>query len=185
MSTNYIITLCCLFAGLLFDPAGMLRMVLLASCVHELGHILVFVICTHRMPPISAAVGGLTLGSTAGLSLRQELAVAVAGPLANMLAALCFYFLANIKAAYGLYFFMGANICICLYNLLPFGVLDGARILLCLTPPCKVYKLYKVQSCLLWGFAIACLAVLVCAHPAPTACFALILAPAYLLLAQR
>ncbi|MEG0338782.1 MAG: hypothetical protein RR573_02585 [Oscillospiraceae bacterium] len=184
MNINYVITLCCLCAGLLFDPVGILRMVLLASCIHELGHIAAYYICTHSIPPIAVSIGGFSLGSTCKLSTKNELIVLICGPLANIFTALFFAALAYIKAAYLLYFFMGANLCIGIYNLLPFGVLDGARIILCLVPPCKVHKLYTVQNILLILFVIVCICVLLFTMPTGNALIALILAPIYLILCE-
>lgn len=123
-----------LLAGLVFillrDHLGLIRMALAASLLHELGHVAVFRLYKRRWPVLCVSPHGI------GMDLRgewfsptQQLWLAAAGPLANFLlcAGLCLWL--GRRASYAGYFFASANLCVGLFNLLPFGELDGRRIL--------------------------------------------------------
>lgn len=171
----------CLAAGLLWDPMGFLRMALLCSAVHEAGHVLVWRCCSGCWPQIKPGLGGFSL-SGAPLSSGQELAVLCAGPLANFVLAGVLYAMALHRARYGVYFLAAVSLCTGLYNLLPFGVLDGARILENVLPTRFSGALYRVQRALMWMFCLAAPA-LAFALPLPnTARTAALIAPAYLLM---
>ena len=58
----------------------------------------------------------------------QELWVLAAGPLANFIMAALLLQL-HRQASYALYFLAAVSLCTGVYNLMPFGVLDGARLL--------------------------------------------------------
>ena len=125
--------------GLVFIPSELPLALptLSALCIHELGHILAFSLCGEPSPRLSLAPGGLRLASARPLSHRAEGLIALGGPLANLLLA-AFLFMLSIK--YG-----GAReyLSVCailqlsagLWNLLPIGDLDGARILSSLLSP--------------------------------------------------
>ena len=76
---NGVLLLAALSAGLLFDPMGILRMALAASVMHEAGHVLAYVLCTHNMPRLAPSLGGVSLCMDKMLARRQELAVVCAG----------------------------------------------------------------------------------------------------------
>ncbi len=126
-------------AGLLMLPSELpLALVTVAAlAVHEIGHILAFSALGEPAPRLSIAVGGFRLSSETPLSHIGEGAVAAAGPLANLLVGGLFLLLSR--------FFGGASeyLIICgilqlsagLWNLLPIGDLDGARILAALLSP--------------------------------------------------
>ena len=59
----------------------------------------------------------------------QENKVLAAGPLANFFLAGLLYILARHHASYGAYFLAAVSLCTGLYNLLPIGTLDGAKLL--------------------------------------------------------
>lgn len=173
-----------LAAGLLWDPMGLLRMALLCSAVHEAGHMFVWRLCAGRWPRPQPGLGGFSLQG-APLSAGQELAVLCAGPGANFLLAAALCLMALHRARYGVYFLAAVSLCTGLYNLLPFGVLDGARILENLLPARFAGPLYRVQRALLWAFCLAA-PVLAFALPLPAAArVAAILAPGYLLAQGR
>lgn len=155
-----VITLACLCAGLLFDPAGFLRLALLASFIHEAGHIVFYIICKFKLPKLTLTAGGISLNSTADLTLKQDFVVTLSGPLFNFAAAIIISLLIQNKASYMLYFFAAVNICIGVYNLLPIGVLDGARLLMLMECRCKAYNLYIFKKAAVIIFASA--VVLLC-----------------------
>lgn len=142
---NGVLLLAALSAGLLFDPMGFLRMALAASVMHEAGHILVYTLCARSLPRLAPSLGGISLRTDKLLTRRQEAAVICAGPLVNFLAAAGMFLSAWHKASYGLYFFAAVHLCMGLYNCLPFGVLDGARLLALLVPARGLPVLERLQ----------------------------------------
>ncbi len=144
-----------LAVGLLLDPMGILRMTLLCAAVHESGHILTYAICLRRFPRLTVEPGGVSLHGVNALSKRQELTVAAAGPLANFLMTALLLLRVRYRASYRLYFLAAVSLCMGLYNMLPFGVLDGARILQDLLPAERQNAFQRVQRVLLCSFCIA------------------------------
>lgn len=181
---NGVLLLAALSAGLLFDPMGILRMALAASVMHEAGHVLAYVLCTHNMPRLVPSLGGVSLCMDKMLARRQELAVVCAGPLVNLLCAAGLFWAAWQKASYGVYFFAAVHLCMGLYNCLPFGVLDGARLLALMVPAQGLPALARIQRALLAAFfLLAGLAALLAPLPFQARCAAA-LAPCYLLAQQ-
>ena len=145
---NVVLLLAALSAGLLFDPMGFLRMALAASVMHEAGHILLYSLCTHSLPRLAPSLGGISLRMDKLLTRKQEATVICAGPLVNFLAAACMFLSAWHKASYGLYFFAAVHLCMGLYNCLPFGVLDGARLLaLLVRAACPSWNAFSAPGC--------------------------------------
>ena len=107
-----------------------------------------------------------------------------AGPLVNFLAAAGMFLSAWHKASYGLYFFAAVHLCMGLYNCLPFGVLDGARLLALLVPARGLPVLERLQRAGLGVFLMLTgLVALLAPLPFEARCAAA-LAPCYLLLQQ-
>lgn len=108
----------------------MLAAVLLASAVHELGHFLMLRSFGARIRGLRVEMLGMVMETDMShLSYLQELAATVAGPGANLLSAI---FLAEQEKGFVL---AGANLALCLFNLLPLSPLDGGR---------------AVELCLVW-----------------------------------
>ncbi len=121
---------------LLADGAGLVRLSLLASLVHESGHILAYLLLLGRWPPLRLTLSGIGLRADGlPLSCRQESLLLAAGPLANFVCCGALALLIAFRASWGRYFFLAANLCVGCYNLLPFGALDGARLLALWCPP--------------------------------------------------
>ncbi len=114
---------------LLADGTGLVRLGLCASLVHECGHLVVYWIFLRRMPPLRLTLAGIGLRAN-GLWLGRwrETLLLAAGPLANLAAAAVCAVLVNQRATYARYFFLAANLCVGVYNLLPVGALDGGRL---------------------------------------------------------
>ncbi|MCI2046719.1 MAG: peptidase [Faecalibacterium sp.] len=112
------------------DAGGWLRLSLLASVLHEAGHVLACLIVLHTLPELDVTMTGFCL-RTARLLLppRQEAAIAAAGPAANFLAAAFVYGLMQQKATVFLLGFFWANLLVGAFNLLPVPPLDGAALL--------------------------------------------------------
>lgn len=104
----------------------MLAVVLFASAVHELGHYLILRACGAAVAGVRINIFGAVMEVAGGrLSYGQETAAVLAGPAANLLCAL-------IMAAFGGSRWAvpaGANLVLCVFNLLPVRPLDGGRAL--------------------------------------------------------
>ena len=159
-SVQPVLLCACLAAGLLFDPLGFLRMALVCAALHESGHVLVYMFCAHRLPGLRFSVEGISLSGAQRLSRAQELWVLAAGPMANFLFAALLFWRLQQRASFRLYFLAAVSLCTGLYNLLPFGVLDGARILQNLFSAEKQDALQRAQRALLCVFAVALIVVI-------------------------
>ena len=115
---------------LLIDGTGMIRLSILASILHELGHCAVYCIQTRKLPRLQFDLCGIGLRvqSLHQSRLRQTLLLA-AGPLANLIMCGLLLWMIQQKATYARYFFLAANLICAGYNLLPIGILDGAGLL--------------------------------------------------------
>lgn len=118
-----------LWFGLTHDPLGILRISLLCSLLHESGHIAAWIIFTGTLPMLELSPGGigLCLGN-ARLSPCKEGILAAAGPAVNLIAAGMAYLWMLYSASYWGWFFLGTNLLVGGFNLLPVGPLDGKRI---------------------------------------------------------
>jgi Zn-dependent protease len=112
------------------------------------------------------------------------LAVLCAGPLANFLLAGGLYLCALHRASYGAYFLAAVSLCTGVYNLLPVGVLDGARIVQLLVRTEYVGRLERAQRALLTLFAAVGVGLALCAQMPTPARIAALTAPLYLLVQQ-
>lgn len=173
--------LCALLGvGLLFDTAGLLRMGLCCAFLHEAGHVLAFLFCKRRLPRFSLRAGGFAMRGVESLSAAQEFWVLCAGPAANFFAALAALWCAQKQASYSLYFFIAVNLCIGFYNLLPFGTLDGARLIACALPPAAVPAWEKLRGVLTLFFCAVCVLLALANAKSLSARAALLLAGGYL-----
>ncbi len=103
---------------------------LICALIHELGHILAILIVTPGFS-LKPAISGFRLGTDKTLSYKQEIIIAFAGPLTNIIAF-------NISLMFGkalngyLFTFGILNLMTALSNLMPIEGYDGYRISWCL-----------------------------------------------------
>lgn len=114
------------------DGTGVLRISLLCAVLHETGHLLAYHHLVDRWPALELSPTGICL-SLRGVFLTtgQELLLASAGPLANLLCCSLTILLMRgpMGYSYAGYWFASANLLVGGANLLPLPGLDGARIL--------------------------------------------------------
>ena len=104
-----------------------------------------------------------------------------AGPLANFIMAALLFLQLHRQASYALYFLAAVSLCTGVYNLMPFGVLDGARLLQNLLPVEKQDALRRAQRLLLCLFCAAALGFALLGGMPRGARAAAFLGPGYLL----
>lgn len=124
-----VVTLVLLWCMLYRDHVGIIRISLLCSLLHETGHILVWILLKHCLPRLVVSPQGIGMViDQAVLSPKQEFVLALAGPLTNGVLAGITWMILQKQASYWGYFFMGANLLIGGFNLLPIASLDGKRL---------------------------------------------------------
>lgn len=119
----------------IISPVQVVVNILLAAMLHECGHLAILRL--FRVPVegmrLTALGAELYARGAQRLSYGRELFVTLAGPAINLIVAV----LAAAAALYmqweTLYVFAGANVILCLYNLLPILPLDGGRTLYLVT----------------------------------------------------
>ena len=107
----------------LIDKSGLVLPVLLASLLHEIGHIFALYIVKNPPSEINFIVGGIEIKTNAA---KNNIFVSLCGPLLNILLFLVFYN-TNLN-------FSAINLLLGSFNLLPFCGLDGASII------CEIFK---------------------------------------------
>ncbi len=115
-----------LYLRLYFDSSQFLRTSLLAACLHECGHILVFAALFRRMPVIEVTLTGFCL-QTRGLAMTAGQRFCLAA--ANALLASVWYLRISGRMTVWDTAFFAANVLTGLFNLLPIPPLDGAQML--------------------------------------------------------
>ena len=114
---------------LALDGSGLVRVGLGCAILHESGHALAYRALWGHWPELEVSPFGICL-RLRGLPMiaRQELLLAAAGPLANLLAcAAVLLFMRGAGYSYGGYWFACCNLLVGGSNLLPLPGLDGWR----------------------------------------------------------
>lgn len=111
---------------LMVDRSGRGVLLMLAVLLHELGHMAVILLRGSRIEQVRLIPGGLDIRYTEKHSTYGgDLLIAGAGPAANLLTAVLCSPIDHPTADY----FIGVNLVLCFFNLLPLYPLDGGRIL--------------------------------------------------------
>ena len=108
------------------DTQALFPLTLSAAVIHEAGHCGAVRAVNARIGLLRLSAVGAELQLEGTLSYMQELICVVAGPAANFVAAV-------LAAKAGQDVFAGINLALGLFNLLPISVLDGGRILNCVS----------------------------------------------------
>ncbi len=127
-----------------------LAAVLLAALCHELGHYGALRLCGGRLEGVSVSAFGaqMRIRDRQRLSYGREALCVLAGPLVNGTLS----WLLGLAGAYRdtLYVFAGAQLVLCVFNLLPLSALDGGRLLwigaACLTDPFLADKVCRAVT---------------------------------------
>lgn len=108
------------------DSTGAVWQGLLACALHEFGHFYALRIFDTDIKSICITAHGAKIEFENTLSYLDECLAAAAGPCLNLVLAFACSRLLHMPV------FAGVNLALALFNLLPLGPLDGARILHCL-----------------------------------------------------
>lgn len=127
---------------LIIDKTGLIIPVLISNTIHELGHetAMNFVKC--KIIKISLTPGGCIMTVPPFKSKKDEIIVALAGPLLNFLASAVFIFLWLVFGFHGCFVAAVINDGLCAFNLLPIKGLDASTVLYILLAP-KSLVLYE------------------------------------------
>lgn len=120
------------------DSTGWFYALVPAICIHEAGHALALRSCGVRIIKLRIEITGLCLDYAGLLHPRQEMLCAAAGPIAGFMWA------AALAGFYHPWSQLSSRLSLglSLFNLMPFPMLDGGRILLALSGDEKL-----VQRC--------------------------------------
>ena len=118
---------------LCFDFRDEIRLALLFSTLHELGHLTAIIVTRQRPKQIAFGLFGMTIVKRSDMSCKYsaEIFTALAGPLVNVLFSSVFYcaFKSSGKPVFMTAF--AVNFLIAAFNLMPVFSLDGGRALEC------------------------------------------------------
>ena len=119
----FLLLICWLFYR---DDSGVIWQGFLACVLHECGHCLALRWFGIEVREIRLTLFGAQIKFESHMSYWKECIAAAAGPAVNLLLAGLFWRLSAYRV------FTGVNLSLGIFNLLPVGTLDGARILRCI-----------------------------------------------------
>ncbi len=136
LSNSAVPLLVTLFAALLLG-GKYAQYGLYASAIHEIGHIIVYLILIKKAPRLSFKSGGVSIAMPV-LPMHKTALLLSGGILANMIAVAVALVIGWIKPTYSMYFITLSNLCVALFNALPLSFSDGGRLLALFTPADKL-----------------------------------------------
>ncbi len=120
-----------LTALLCYQPSGMAITCVIASAMHECGHLLMMLLL--GCPPSCCTLGAfgmrIEMGAVRTVGYGRNVLISLAGPAVNLLCAAAFSALGNTPVA-------TVHLVQCVFNLLPAAALDGGQILRCVCCRC-------------------------------------------------
>lgn len=113
------------------DRTGSVPYFLLASILHESGHVFSIYLLKGKITRIILSPFSLTLERPAtDTDFKKDLIISISGVLTNLVAFLTSFFIYRIAGSYMAFVFCLSNFLIMSYNLLPLSYLDGGEIIL-------------------------------------------------------
>lgn len=138
-----------LTALLCYQPSGMAITCVIASAMHECGHLVMMLLLD--CPPSCCTLGAfgmrIEMGAERTVGYGRNVAISAAGPAVNALCVVLFSALDNSTVA-------TVHLVQCIFNLLPAAALDGGQILRCI---CCLCGGERVADRLLLGLSVAVL----------------------------
>ena len=112
----------------LLDRSGFVAMSLLAAIIHELGHIVAFILLHDLPSEISFEAAGIRMvRSEKDVSVKKELFQLFMGSITNFVVFLLFSF--SLKTVNQASVFAVSHLLLGIFNLLPIQALDGGKVL--------------------------------------------------------
>ena len=127
ISFFFFLTVC---LALILDKTNTAVLALCAAGVHEMGHLLCMLFFGERPACVRVAPFGFCITRAPCGSYRQEILIALAGPAANLLAALLLFVTAKVCKTSCLNRAILVNLSLALFNLIPIEPLDCGRAVL-------------------------------------------------------
>lgn len=142
------------FAGLIclmlyIDRSGLLIPSILATLIHEAGHVFCLMIFKSDIKKIHLKIGAVGVMGNFYLSPKNEILMTLAGPISNILFFAVFLFLYNFEKTIWILNFSLINLVLGVFNLLPIMGLDGGSIVYLLLCFCKSKTFAKKISLVL------------------------------------
>ncbi len=106
---------------------------LYASIIHEVGHIIVYMLLMKSVPKIRGVAGGVAI-KMPNLSINKTATLLIAGIVANLSVATIFAAIGLYRPTYAGHFIIVSNLCVALFNALPLAFSDGGRLLMLFVP---------------------------------------------------
>lgn len=107
-----------------------IKLALLFSALHEAGHLAALLSVKSKPREIRLGAFGMTIVRGEGFTgYREDFAVALCGPLVNVVFCVFFLVLYRLKGGEGLFALFAVNLAIAAFNLAPVFSLDGGRML--------------------------------------------------------
>lgn len=120
-----------LAALLFFQPSGMAATCVVASAMHECGHLLAMLLLD--CPPSCCTLGAfgmrIEMGETRTVGYGRNVVISLAGPAVNLVCAVAFWMCGRRTVA-------AVHLIQCAFNLLPAAALDGGQIWRCVCCRC-------------------------------------------------
>lgn len=152
-----------LAAFVLLDGTALLLGLMASVALHELAHVAAILRRGGSIERVELRAFriNIRLGRETCLSYRDEMAVALAGPLANIAAAAALTLWSAVLGAFaGALFMVAANAALCLFNLLPIEDLDGGRTLRALLMTrMDMHLAERICTAVSWAFMLPLLAL--------------------------
>lgn len=135
---------------------------LVASFLHELGHIAAARLCKIPLKELRLGIFGAALTPTSAIySYKKEILLAISGPLVNILSGIFMILFFDVGSGF-LELFTEASLFLGVLNLLPITDFDGGRVLFCLISyefsPKVAFTVLKTTSFILvlslWIFSV-------------------------------
>ena len=114
---------------LIIDRSNTAAYIVIASFLHEMGHIVLLIYFGDSVKELSLGIFGMRMvrSSDTKLTYMNEIAVAFAGPFMNIIIFASLFFINMMSGRKGIQMAMAVNLCLGLFNLLPIMPLDGGR----------------------------------------------------------
>ena len=111
------------------DRTGLIIPTLFASFIHEGGHLFAMWLCGEQPKKIKLIPASMQIVRNFSVSARNEMAIALCGPAANIAVFLCLFLNYLLSENATVLTFALLNLILAVFNLLPVSGLDGGTVL--------------------------------------------------------